>query len=72
MTGDHVLDFHQNVKGTLLLPHQCRVSISCFDSKEVQQGIISFIEESLYVRYEVRTQTRDERGDLRPAIAGRR
>ena len=48
MTGDHVLDFHQNAEGTLLLPHQCRVSISCYDSKEVEQGIASFIEESLY------------------------
>ena len=48
MTGDHVLDFHQNAEGTLLLPHQCRVSISCYDSKEVEHGIASFIEESLY------------------------
>ena len=48
MTGDHFLDFHQNEEGTLLLPHQCRISIACYDSIEVQQGIASFIEESLY------------------------
>ena len=48
MTGDHVLDFHQNAEGTLLLPHQCRISIACYDSIEVRQGIASFIEESLY------------------------
>ena len=48
MTGDHVLDFHENQQGTLLLPRQCCVSVACYDSKEVQQAIISSIEESLY------------------------
>jgi hypothetical protein len=48
MTGDHVLDFHQNQEGTLLLPKECRVSVACYDSKEVQQAIILSIEESLY------------------------
>ena len=48
MTGDHVLDFHQNQGGTLLLPKECGVSVACYDSKEVQRAIILSIEESLY------------------------
>ena len=48
MTGDHFLDFHQNENGTLLLPQRCCVSLACYDSREVQQGIASSIEESLY------------------------
>lgn len=48
MTGDHLLDFHQNQQGTLLLPEKCGVSVACYDSKEVQQAIILSIEELLY------------------------
>jgi hypothetical protein len=48
MTGDNVLDFHQHEEGTLLLPKQCRVSVACYDSKQVQQAIILWIEDSLY------------------------
>ena len=48
MTGDYVLDFHQNEEGTLLLPKQCGVSVACYDSTELQQAIVLSIEESFY------------------------
>ncbi len=48
MSGDYVLDFHQNEEGTLLLPKKCGVSVSCYESGEIQQAIVSSIEELLY------------------------
>ncbi len=40
--------FTRTLKERSCSPHQCRISISCYDSKELEQGIASFIEESLY------------------------
>jgi hypothetical protein len=48
MSGNYSLEFHQNEEGTLLLPPKCGVSINCYDSSEIQQCIVSSIEQSLY------------------------
>ena len=48
MGGNYFLDFHQNEEGRLLLPPKCGVSISCSDSKELQDAIATSIEQSLY------------------------
>ncbi len=48
MSGDYVLDFHQNEEGTLPLPKKCGVSVSCYEAGEIQQAIVSSIEELLY------------------------
>ena len=48
MSGVYFLDFHQNKQGTLLLPPKCKVSVGCYDSKEVQRAVVSALEESLY------------------------
>jgi len=46
--GNYVLNFHQNEEGRLLLPSQCGVSITCYDSKELRDAIATSIEQSLY------------------------
>ena len=48
MSGEHLLHFHQNNEGRLLLPAKCDISIACVESAEVQRSIVSSIEESLY------------------------
>jgi len=48
MSGVYFLDFHQNTQGTLLLPPQCKVSVGCYESNEVQLAVVSALEESLY------------------------
>lgn len=48
MTVDHVLEFHQNQEGALLLPKQCSVSVACYDSAEVRRAVTLSIEKSLY------------------------
>jgi hypothetical protein len=48
MSGNYSLEFHQDQEGTLLLPHKCGVSIGCYDSAELQQSIVSSIEQLLY------------------------
>jgi len=48
MSGNYSLEFNQNEEGTLLLPHRCGVWINCYDSTELQQSIVSSIEQSLY------------------------
>jgi hypothetical protein len=48
MSGNHILEFHQDKEGALLLPKRCSVSVTCDLTKEVQRPIVSMIEESLY------------------------
>ena len=48
MSGDYSVKFHREEEGTLLLPEQCPIYISCPDSKEVQLALVRTIEESLY------------------------
>jgi hypothetical protein len=48
MSVGQLPDFHQGEEGRLLLPSGCEVSITCFESAEMQRLITSFIEESLY------------------------
>lgn len=48
MSGNHILEFHQDKEGALLLPKRCSVSVTCDLTKEVQRSIVSMIEESLY------------------------
>ena len=48
MSGVYFLDFHQNKQGMLLLPPKCKVSVGCYESREVQLAVVSALEESLY------------------------
>jgi hypothetical protein len=48
MTGNYFLDFHRDNDGTLLLPEKCAVTITCYDSADVQQSIASAVEQYLY------------------------
>ena len=48
MGSNYFLNFHQNEEGRLLLPSQCGVSISCYDSKELRDAIAISIEQALY------------------------
>ncbi len=48
MSGNYFLKFHQDEEGTLFLPSQCGVFITCHDSTEPQQAIVTTIEQSLY------------------------
>jgi hypothetical protein len=48
MGCNYLLNFHQNEEGRLLLPSQCGVSISCYDSKELRDAIATSIEQSVY------------------------
>jgi hypothetical protein len=48
MSSNYSLSFHQNEEGRLLLPNQCGVSISCYESEELRELVFASIEESLY------------------------
>jgi hypothetical protein len=48
MGCDHILIFHSDEEGRLLLPAKCCVSISCYDSTELRDAIATSIEQSLY------------------------
>lgn len=48
MRSNYFLDFHQNEDGRLLLPPRCGVFITCYDSDELRDAVVSSIEQSLY------------------------
>lgn len=48
MGRHYFLNFDQNEEGTLLLPHECVVSIDCYDSTELRDAIAASVEQSLY------------------------
>jgi hypothetical protein len=47
MNGDYFLNLRQNEVQTLLLPEFCKISVSCYESEEIQQAVVYTVEETL-------------------------
>lgn len=48
MSRDYFLNFHHHDEGRLLLPNNCSLSISCYESAELREMVRASIQESLY------------------------